>query len=174
MLRWRRQKREQDLERELRSDLELEAEEHQASGLTRDEAVYAARRAFGNATLVKEDARAIWGWTSLERLLQDLRYGLRTMRRSPGFASVAVLSLALGIGANTAIFSLIDVLMLRSLPVKEPERLVELLTRRGKGHFNAFSWQTYQYLRDHNSTFSEVLASHRDRLYTRVQGLEAE
>jgi predicted permease len=171
---WSRKQREQDLERELRSDLELEAEELRESGLSLQDAQCAARRAFGNATYVKEEVREMLGWTWVERLFQDLRYGLRTMRRSPGFASVAVLSLALGIGANTSIFTLINVLMLRSLPVREPEQLVEVLRNSGDHRGNAFSWQSYQYLRDHSRTLSELMASHRDRLYMQVQGLEAE
>jgi predicted permease len=90
---------------------------------------------------------------------QDARYALRMMRRSPGFTAVAVLSLALGIGANTAIFSLINTLMLRSLPVQEPARLVELLTTYpGQTHWNAFSWQAYQHIRDHSQAFSSVIA----------------
>src|SRR5438094_754685 len=81
---------------------------------------------FGNATLLKEASRDVWGFTTLETFLKDLRYALRMLRRSPAFTAVAVLSLALGIGANTAIFSLIDTLMLKMLPVKQPGQLVEL------------------------------------------------
>ena len=114
-----RQKRERDLERELRSHLEAESDERQGD-------VHAARRALGNLAQVKEDVREAWGWTWLERLVLDLRYALRTMRHSPGFTATAVLSLALGIGANTAIFSLIDALMLRWLPVRDPQELVQL------------------------------------------------
>ena len=167
-------RRDDELDQELRAHLAMARQDRIERGESPEFAESAAQREFGNTTLVKEVTREMWGWNSLEKLVQDLRYGLRTMRRSPGFTAVAVLSLALGIGANTAIFSLINVLMLRSLPVKDPERLVELLTRRGKGHGNAFSWQTYQYLRDHNRTLSELMASHRDRLYTRAQGLEGE
>jgi predicted permease len=123
---WRRRRREQDLERELRSDLELEAEEHREGGLSAEEARYAARKAFGNTTLIKEEVRGIWGWHPLERFAQDLRYALRTARREPGFAIVAVLTLAMGIGINTAVFSIVNTVLLREPPYAHPERLVSL------------------------------------------------
>jgi putative ABC transport system permease protein len=128
---WRwggRRRREADLERELRNHLELEAEEQQAAGISPEEAAYAARRALGNTTLIKEDVRAAWGFLWLETLLQDLRYGLRQLRRNPGFTIVAVLTLALGIGANTAVFSLVDEIWLRPRPVPHPERVVRIYT----------------------------------------------
>ena len=113
---------------------------------------------------------------SLETLWHDARYALRLMRRSPGFTAVAVLSLSLGIGANTAIFSLINTLMLRRLPVEKPGQLVELLSRYpGDPRVNAFSWQSYEHYRDHNHVFSGLIGtSGPSRLNVRSEGLEPE
>src|SRR3984957_12045632 len=123
---WQIRRRAADLERELRSDLELEEEEQREAGLPAENAGYAARRAFGNATLIREQTREAWGWTPLDRLWQDIRYALRQLQRSPGFAITTILILALGIGAVTAVFSLIDTALLKMLPVHDPEQLVEL------------------------------------------------
>jgi predicted permease len=126
-MRWRRQKqRDEDLERELNSHLELEAAEQVENGVSPDEARFAARRVFGNTTFIKEETREMWGWTRLEQFLQDVRYGARLLARSPGFTILALVMLALGIGANTAIFSLIDAILFRSLPVRDPSQLVVL------------------------------------------------
>src|SRR5437867_3986918 len=113
----------QDLDRELRAHLELEAEEQQESGLPPDEARYAARRAFGNVTLIKEDARAMWGWGWFERLMQDLKHSFRLASKNPGFTAAATLTLALGIGANTAIFSAVHGMLMHPLPVEELDRI---------------------------------------------------
>src|SRR5436309_3404513 len=112
-----------DLSEEIREHLEEKIEELVAGGMSRKEATYAARREFGNVTLTEEDGRAIWRWTFVENFLTDVRYGLRTLGKSPAFTLVVILTLALGIGANTAIFSLIDAVMLRMLPVQNPEQL---------------------------------------------------
>ena len=118
-LRWlfTRRRREAELADELAFHLEQEAEER---------GYHAARLELGNVGLIKEDTRATWGWSWVEQLMQDVRYAARTMRKNPAFTALAALSLALGIGANTAIFSFLDALMMRSVPVGEPERLVTL------------------------------------------------
>ena len=109
---------ERDLDEEMRHHLALRAEELGSPA--------AALRQFGNVTLLKEQSRAMWTWTFWEQLTQDIRYGLRTMAANPLFTAMAALSLALGIGANTAIYSFMDAILLRSLPVQHPERLVQL------------------------------------------------
>lgn len=124
---WRRRRRqEQDLERELRSDLELEAAEQQENGLSEEEARYAAKRAFGNAESIKEETREMWGWRFLDQLVQDIRLSMRLLRKNPAFVLFAVLALALGLGANEAIFSVVDSVLLRPLPFRHADRLVEV------------------------------------------------
>src|SRR5437879_10487574 len=127
-MRWNlwRKRRETDLDEEIAYDLALDAEERIQSGMSREEAGRSSRRDFGNVGLVKEGVREIWGWALLHRLRQDLRYGWRSLRRNPMFTAMAVLSLALGIGANAAIYSFMDAILMRALPVRNPRELVIL------------------------------------------------
>jgi predicted permease len=122
LLRGRR--KEDQLTAELAFHLQEEAEDRVAAGMPIGDAQSAARRELGNLALVREETRAAWSWTPLQQFLQDLRYGARAILRSPGFTLLAVLSLALGIGANTAIYSFMDALLMRSLPVADPATLV--------------------------------------------------
>ncbi len=127
------------------------------------------------ALSVKGVTRDMWGWNVVGRLWQDVRHGLRMMRRSPAFTAVAVVSLALGIGANTAIFSLINALMLRPLPVDHSEQLVEFLNQYpGDPPLNVFSLQSYKHFRDHNHVFSGLTGVQHSRLHVQAQGLEPE
>jgi predicted permease len=127
---WQLKKRNADLERELQSDLDLEEEEQRDRGLSREQARYAAHQAFGNTTLIREQTHEAWGWAQFERLFQDLRYALRQLQRSPGFTSVCLITLALGIGANTAMFSVVQGVILAPLPFPQANRLVFLWEKR--------------------------------------------
>ena len=138
---WRHRRREADLEEEVRSHLEMAARESVERGETAKKAEQAARREFGNVELVKETARDARGWRWMEDIVEDARYGLRRMRKSPGFTAIAVLTLALGIGANTAIFSLVNGILLVSLPYPNPERLVSVTGTYPKGAFVAMREQ---------------------------------
>jgi predicted permease len=166
--RWRRS-REQDLERELRSDLELEAAEQQERGLSPQEARYAAQRAFGNAAFIKEEVREMWGWGSIDRLVQDLRYALRLLRKSSAFTVTAVLSLGIGIGMNTAIFSLLDAVLLQNLPVRAPEELVVLAERFGSRESFSFSSPALAALKK-NDTLTGLSAFRPWRIRTTLHG----
>jgi macrolide transport system ATP-binding/permease protein len=140
---WRWTQRDNDLNDEIAHDLAAEAEERIRAGISREEAELASRRDFGSVSLLKEDVREIGVWASLQRLAQDLRYGWRTLRSNVLFTAMAVLSLALGIGANTAIYSVMDTVMLRALPVKNAGELAIL-------NWRAKSKQEPAVVRHHN------------------------
>jgi len=151
--------------RELDSYLQIETDENVARGLSPEEARYAARRKLGNPTLIREEIYTMNCLGSLEALWQDLRYGMRALRLNPGFAAVALLSLALGIGANTAIFQLLDSVRLRMLPVSNPQELVEVqLTNKHGRMGNFYNWHSmltdaqWEQIRERHEAFSGVLA----------------
>ncbi len=164
-MRWfRRNRREDELERELQSHLDLEAEAQQDAGLPAGAARHAARRAFGNPTSTLEDLRAIWSLTTLERFANDLKYAARSLWKSPGFTAVALVTLALGIGANTAIFSVIDALMFRPLPFTAAGQLVRLdATKNGVpiGGYSAYHGPSLLDLRDYarnSRSFAKIVS----------------
>ena len=167
---WRRRdKRERELEEEIGSHLRMAAGERQAQGASASEAECQAKRELGNVGLVKEVTRGTWGWTWPERLAQDVRYGFRSLRKSPLMAAVAILSLALGIGANTAIFSLINAVMLKDLPVRNPQELVLMgdptrtggLSKSSGGQLDLLSYPFFEGLRERNKVFADVSAHSR-------------
>ena len=123
---WQLNKSETDLERELQSDLELEEEEQRKSGLPPDEASYAARRAFGNEVLIKEQTREAWGWVPFERVSQDVRFAIRQLAKNKGCTAACVITLALGVGATVTIFTVMDSLLLRPLPYPNSPRVVRI------------------------------------------------
>ncbi len=158
---WRQKQRNTDLADEIAHDLALEAEERIRSGSTPQEADQASRRDFGNVGLLKEGIREMWGWTSVERLGRDLRYGWRNLRASPLFTTMAVLSLALGIGANASIFSVINAILLRPLPgLERPSELFSLNTKMGsRGNtLPLLSYPNYRDFRDRNSVLTGLAA----------------
>src|ERR1017187_4036868 len=115
-----------DLNEEMRLHIELRARKLHQRGLSEEEAIHMAQRQFGNRTVVQDASSEVWGWTAWERLFQDFRLGARTLRKTPAFTAIAVLTLAIGLGINTAVFSVVNAVMLRSLPYPEPGRLVSL------------------------------------------------
>ncbi|PYU47569.1 MAG: permease [Acidobacteria bacterium] len=155
-----------DLSDEIREHLEEKIQEFVQKGMSRKEAAAAARREFGNVGLSEESSREVWRWPSTEDFFMDIRYGLRTLARNPGFAAVAVLTLALGIGANAAIFSLMNALLLRTLPVNNPSQLVlfgegkwgGIMDELPNRSWQLFSFPFYRQVQGDSSAFSDVTA----------------
>ena len=154
----------QELDEEMRLHLELRRQQQLASGLSPEAAQASARQRFGNVTRIKEKSYMAWGWEWLEALVHDAGYGVRSMLRTPAITVVALISLALGIGANTAIFSFLDAMMLRSLPVKNPQQLVKLGNEDWDGITDSFactelySYPFYREFQRKNAVFSHTAA----------------
>jgi hypothetical protein len=163
---FRRRERDDDFSQEIEAYLEHEIDQNIARGMNPREAASAARRKFGNVTLAKETTHGMNTIGFLETLGQDLRYAARAVRLEPGFFAVAILSLALGIGANTAIFHLLDAVRLRTLPVRNPRQLVEVDIGSDQkccsGNFSTrranFTYALWEQLRTHQQAFSGLFA----------------
>ena len=163
-----RQKLDVDLDEELRNHIDLAIEENQKRGMSHDQARTTALRDFGGLTQTKEAYRAQRGLPFLEVLAQDVRYALRQLRNSPGFTLTAILTLALGIGANTAIFTLVQGILLRSLPVTDPSRLYRIgdkddccyynTFQNDDGDFDLFSYDFYLHLKQSAPDFEQLAA----------------
>ena len=164
-------RRERDFDDEIRAHIELLSSEYERGGMSPADARYAARRAFGAVEPMKEVYRDRQRLRWIDELCGDIRHALRGLRRSPGFALVAGLTLALGIGANAAIFSLLDAVLLRTLPVDRPQRLVFLRTAGSGGLSNAPSYPAFERLRDEASSFAGVAAFATDELRVEIDGI---
>jgi putative ABC transport system permease protein len=146
------------LDEELRFHLEQQIAENMAAGMSREEARCAPLRAFGNPALLREQARATWSWNGLELLLRDVRFAVRTLARTPGFAAMAILVMALGIGANVALFTVVRSVLLKPLPFNDPNRLVMLYEHSNDGEFayNAVAGGVFAEWQKQNRSFSDL------------------
>lgn len=158
---WQIGKRDADLERELQSDLELEEEEQREHGIAPEEARYAARRAFGNPSVITEQTREVWSWNRLETLLRDLRISIRTLARQPGFSAVAMLIIAVGMGATISLFTVVWSVLLKPLPFDHPEQLVRLYETSERFPMNGPSPGIYGEWKRQSKSFSS-LALYKD------------
>src|SRR5271154_6699551 len=156
----RRDRMMDDLDADIRNHIELETQDNIERGMTPAEARTTAYRKFGNVTRVKENARNVWSFVWFEQLLQDIRYGVRMLWKSPGFTTVAVLTLALGIGANTAIFSVVYAVLLRPLPYEDASRLVVLNETNPRVGTVSVSYPNFMDWRGQSHTFSQMVAVH--------------
>src|SRR5262245_45807761 len=160
-----RERFDRDLDEEMQLHRHLREQQQIESGLSTLDARRAVRSRFGNPMVLREQSREVWGWSWLDDTVQDVRYGLRMLVKNKAFTGVAVLSLALGIGANTAIFTLINNVMLKSLPVRNPEELVSLGKAEGggaglgfSGPVDIFSYEFYQQIDKHDEVFRSLCA----------------
>ena len=169
---WRRRLIADDFDQEIQSHLRLLTEEYVRKGLSLEDAGRAARVRLGGITQIREDHQSNWSLPAIEGLFSDIRYALRALRKTPGLTSVAVLSLALGIGANTTIFTLIDSILLKWLPVKQPEQLMTLCdpNRNFRQGPCLYCLKAFTELRDHSTVFSGLIARNWWAFYVSVDG----
>jgi predicted permease len=156
-----RRRRYNELSESIREHLEEKIADLMDDGMTREAAEQAARRQFGNVTRIEEQSREVWQWVTLESILSDVKYAIRQMRKAPGFSTVVVIILALGIGANTTVFSIVDAVMLRPLPFAQPQRLVEVKASEGQ-HFESsdVSYPDFFDWRAQARSFEHLLSYH--------------
>jgi predicted permease len=155
----RRGRREEDLEQEIQDHLRMAEQDRLDRGEDPEQAKFAVRREFGNVDMVKETVRNIWGWIWLDRLVQDLRYGLRMIRRNPGFSAAVVITLALGIGANISIFQILNTVDLRPLPVRNPEELVQVQSLQNGVPQVLFDYSLYHEINSKQKVVEGIFAS---------------
>ncbi|MGJ5819239.1 ADOP family duplicated permease [Paludibaculum fermentans] len=157
----RKRQFERDLAEEMRHHTESKTDAYRDAGLPAAEARYLAQRQFGNQALLVESSREMWSWHALEVLTQDARYACRQLLRAPGFTAVAVLCLAVGIGVNSTVFSLVDGMWMRPLPVKSPGELVYLSLATERDVFGGISFPEYEDFRDQSKTLSGLAVTQR-------------
>jgi predicted permease len=170
---FRQRQFDRDLEEEMQFHLDMKARQDRENGRSAVDSSYAAKRQFGNASLLRERSREMWGWLSLERFCQDLRYALRSARRNPGFAAIAVVTLELGIGINTAVFSVVNTVLLYHPPYADPGRLVtfhQKFSKLGDVSLGACPAEYLDY-RDRTRAFSSV-AGYEDEVFDVTGGTE--
>src|SRR5215471_15868124 len=153
---FRRGRSAQRLDDEVQFHLEQQIAENIAAGMNPQEARYAAMRTFGNPTFLKEETRDTWGWIWLEQIAQDLRYAVRMLRKSPGVTATVVITVALGIGVNTAMFSLLNGWLLRPLPVPSPEQITVLASEQKEGSNGNFSYPDFLDFQRGTDSFSNL------------------
>ena len=158
---WRRSRQQEDLEQEIHSHLQMDANDRFDRGESAEHAEQAARREFGNVALVQQVTHDQWGWRWLEELVQDLHYGTRMLRKNPGFTVIAVLTLALGIGANTALFSVVNGVLLNPLPYPHPEQLVTIHESKPNFDRGSISYPNFRDWQENNRTFASMAIARR-------------
>src|SRR5262245_20667026 len=172
---WHRDQLDRNMQDEMQLHLDLLEADLRARGLTPDEARRRARASFGSVEAKKDEAREALGLRLIDELRADTGYALRLLRRSPGFTAVAILMLALGIGANTAIFSIIDTILLKSLPVQDPATLFFIDNSGGKSGGNSGPpYPCFELLRDRNTTLSGIAAFDEARFKVTIDGAAEE